>query len=138
MTQQLTPSQKANIAHEADVLSVTEPKDQREQYIKDYVENSTKLNLQVNRRLERFLKDNTDVMLGELPNVPIMIQQMLKVQREQLGKWTQQIMTELSGIKSPATRTLMVSYLKDILKYLHQSITEKETAEDKRKGVCLQ
>jgi hypothetical protein len=138
MTTQLKPSQKANIAHEADVLSVLEPKEEREQSKKDYIGNTTKLNLQVNRRLEKFLKENTDVLLGSIPNVPIMVQQMLKVQREQLGKWTQQIMTELSAIQSPATRVLMVSYLKDVLKYLLQSIVEKEIAQDKRKGVLLQ
>ena len=138
MTTQLSPSQKEQIAHEADVLSVLEPKEEQEQFKKDHIDNGTKLNLQVNRRLERFLKENTDVMLGEIPNVPIMIQQMLKVQREQLGNWTQQIMTELSQIKSPATRVLMVGYIKDILKYLQQSITEKEIAKDKREGVYLQ
>ena len=138
MTTQLKPSQKAKIAQEADVLSVLEPKEEREQSKKDYIGNTTKLNLQVNRRLEKFLKENTDVLLGSIPNVPIMVQQMLKVQREQLGKWTQQIMTELSAIQSPATRVLMVSYLKDVLKYLLQSIVEKEIAQDKRKGVLLQ
>jgi hypothetical protein len=115
-----------------------EPKEEREQSKKDYIGNTTKLNLQVNRRLEKFLKENTDVLLGSIPNVPIMVQQMLKVQREQLGKWTQQIMTELSAIQPPATRVLMVSYLKDVLKYLLQSIVEKEIAQDKRKGVKLQ
>jgi hypothetical protein len=134
----LKPSEKENIAHQAEVLSVLEPKKERAQFKKDYIDNRTKLNKQVNARLERFLKENTDVLLGAIPNTPIMVQQILKTQRELLGKWTQQILNELAQIQSPATRVLMVSYLKDVLKYLLQSIVEKEISRDKREGVYLQ
>jgi hypothetical protein len=134
----LKPSEKESIAHEAEVLSVLEPKKEQDQFKKDYINNGTKLNKQVNARLERFIKENTDILLATIPNVPIMVQRILKAQREQLGKWTQEILTQLAEIQYPATRALMVSYLKDVLKYLLQSTIEKEAARDKRKGTKLQ
>lgn len=130
----LSPAKKQEILDQAELLSMAEPKKERAQFKKDHIQNTTKINNQIGKLLDKVMKESTPILLAYSYNVPGLAQQRLMNLRVFLTTLTQQILDNLVTIESASVRKLSVNFIKNTLKILHESITDKQETYDKRKG----